>query len=141
MEPRNPSFRAQRAEAGCYYKKRYDGKLFKFKKFSIKWATFISEISTFQVKAHKQKKNLKLWISFKLFIEFFDVAKKSCIQIANSSDEKVSASYYLNMWLIAKECQECNPSSFPLYEGRTPDEGIWNETRFQQIIAKKISAF
>ena len=30
------TYKAQYAEAGCYYKKRYDGKLFKFKKFSIK---------------------------------------------------------------------------------------------------------
>jgi hypothetical protein len=38
-------------------KKRSDGKLFKFKKFSIKQAFFINDISSSQVKAHKQKKN------------------------------------------------------------------------------------
>jgi hypothetical protein len=38
-------------------KKRWPEKLFKFKKFSIKQAFFINDISSFQVKAHKQKKN------------------------------------------------------------------------------------
>jgi hypothetical protein len=37
-------------------KKRYDGKLFKFKKFSIKQAFFINEIFSSRVKAAKQKK-------------------------------------------------------------------------------------
>ena len=35
-------------------KKRYDGKLFKFKKFSIKQAFFINDISSYQVEVHKQ---------------------------------------------------------------------------------------
>jgi hypothetical protein len=38
-------------------KKRSDGKLFKFKKFSSKQAFFIIDILSSQVKAHKQKKN------------------------------------------------------------------------------------
>ena len=38
-------------------KKRYDGKLFKFKKFGIKQAFFINEIFSSLVKAPKQKKN------------------------------------------------------------------------------------
>ena len=37
-------------------KKRYDGKLFKFKKFSIKQAFFINEILSSHVEASKQKK-------------------------------------------------------------------------------------
>jgi hypothetical protein len=37
-------------------KKRYVGKLFKFKKFSIKQAFFINEIFSSRVKAVKQKK-------------------------------------------------------------------------------------
>jgi hypothetical protein len=49
-------------------KKRYDGKLFKFKKFSIKQAFFINEISSSQVKVHKQKKN---WSFFVLILPFF----------------------------------------------------------------------
>ena len=47
---------AHYAEAGCYYKKRYDGKLFKFKKFSMKQAFFISEIFSSRVKVPKQKR-------------------------------------------------------------------------------------
>jgi hypothetical protein len=46
----------QYAEAECYYKKRYDRKLFKFKKFSIKQAFFINEIFSSLVKAATQKK-------------------------------------------------------------------------------------
>jgi hypothetical protein len=37
-------------------KKKYDGKLFKFKKFSIKQAIFITDIFPSRVKAAKQKK-------------------------------------------------------------------------------------
>jgi hypothetical protein len=37
-------------------KKRYDGKLFNFKKFSIKQVFFIHEIFSSRVKAAKQKK-------------------------------------------------------------------------------------
>jgi hypothetical protein len=47
---------AQYAEARCYPKKRCLTKLFKFKKFSIKQAFFINDISSSQVKVHKQKK-------------------------------------------------------------------------------------
>jgi hypothetical protein len=36
-------------------KQRYDGKLFKFKKISIKQAFFINEIFSSRVKAAKQK--------------------------------------------------------------------------------------
>ena len=38
-------------------KKRYNGKLFKFKKFRTKQAFFIIDILSSQVKVHKQKKN------------------------------------------------------------------------------------
>ena len=46
----------QYAEDRCYPKKRCLTKLFKFKKFSIKQAFFINDISYSQVKVHKQKK-------------------------------------------------------------------------------------
>ena len=59
---------AQYAEARCYPKKRCLTKLFKFKKFSIKQAFFINDISSSQVKAHKQKKN---WSFFVLILPFF----------------------------------------------------------------------
>ena len=44
--------RTQYAEAGCYYKKRFDEKLFKFKKFSIKQAFFSNEIPTLSKNLH-----------------------------------------------------------------------------------------
>ena len=44
------------AEARCYPKKRCLGFDFRFKKFRIKQAIFISDIYPFRVKASKQKK-------------------------------------------------------------------------------------
>ena len=60
---------SQRAEAGCYYKKkRFGRKLFKFKKISIKQAFFINEIFSSRVEASKRK---KIWSFFSLFFKGF----------------------------------------------------------------------
>jgi hypothetical protein len=47
---------AQYAEARCYPPKKWLGFDFKFKKFSIKQAIFITDIFPSRVKASKQKK-------------------------------------------------------------------------------------
>ena len=46
-------------------KKRYNGKLFKLKKFSIKQAIFITDIFPSRVKGSKQKKKLKFFFAVK----------------------------------------------------------------------------
>ena len=51
-------------------KKRYNEKLFKFKKFSIKQAFFINEIFSSRVKASTQKK-VFFSLFFKVFLRFF----------------------------------------------------------------------
>ena len=48
-------------------KKRFDGKLFKFKKFSSKQAFFIIDILSSRIKVHKQKKTS----NFFLFSRFY----------------------------------------------------------------------
>jgi hypothetical protein len=51
-------------------KKKYNGKLFKFKKFSIKQAFFINEIFSSRIKAPTQK---KIEVFFPGFLRFFKV--------------------------------------------------------------------
>jgi hypothetical protein len=52
-------------------KKRYDGKLFKFKKFSIKQAFFINEMFSSRVKASTHTKKLSFFSLY--FLRFFKV--------------------------------------------------------------------
>ena len=58
-------------------KKRYDGKLFKFKKFSIKQAFFNNEIFSSRVKARNHKKNFRfffaVFLRFLLVLAFFSL--------------------------------------------------------------------
>ena len=61
---------AQYAEARCYPQKRWIAFDFKFKKFSIKQAIFISEIFYPPVKAPKQKKFEVFFAVFKGFLRF-----------------------------------------------------------------------
>jgi hypothetical protein len=57
-EDENNDFLSQYAEAGCYPKKKKDGKTLQIeKKNRIKQAFFIGDISSSSVKAPKQKKN------------------------------------------------------------------------------------
>ena len=67
---------AQYAEARCYPKKRWLGFDFKFKKFSIKQAIFITDIFPSRVKASKQKKLKFFLLFFKDFLRFLLTREK-----------------------------------------------------------------
>ena len=60
-------------------KKRYDSKLFKFKKFSIKLLIVIIEFFSSCVKATTQKKTSNFFLFRRFYLEGWNATNKSCL--------------------------------------------------------------